>query len=512
MKIKLNSTLVAGIFFLLSNVQAETLNLSGAYKVKQNTLSVSVTNPSSHPDCSIEVYAARKKSQLKSDVSAATRLGSIRWAEGGGAILARQIEGLRVTRTISESNIYLKAVSECEGESSNSAVVALSIPRQATGIKALGAWLANLPQRVLTDGYRLEKAFTNLSFDKPVDLQSPADGLNKIYVVEQSGTIRVFDNNSAIPESSVFLDISDSISFNPDGGERGLLGLAFHPDYAENGYFYVNYTEAETGATVIARYQRNPGNPIEALTAEFRILVIDQPYSNHNGGQIAFGPDGFLYIGMGDGGSANDPQGYGQNRQELLGKMLRIDVDGTSAGKNYRIPASNPFVGSTRGFREEIFAWGLRNPWRFSFDMKTGNLWAGDVGQNTREEIDLIRLGENYGWNTMEGNLCFEPEEDCDRSGLTLPVLDYPRESGSSVTGGYVYRGSELPDLKGVYIFADFITGRIWGAERARSKYVYTQLYNSDSYISGFGQDQQKNLYILDYLNGIYKLVKVQPD
>jgi glucose/arabinose dehydrogenase len=281
----------------------------------------------------------------------------------------------------------------------------------------------------------LDVAFPNLTFNQPVGIYSPNDGTNRLFVVEQPGTIRVFNNSATATSSSVFFDISSRVVY---GGEQGLLGLAFHPNYTSNGYFYVDYVAANPLRTVISRFSVSQTNPNQAQTgSEFIILEINQPYSNHKGGQLAFGPDGYLYIGMGDGGSEGDPLGNGQNRSTLLGKILRIDVNSPSTGRNYTIPGDNPFKGNTLGYREEIYAFGFRNPWRFSFDPLTGRLWVGDVGQDREEEIDLVGKGKNYGWNIMEGTLTYAGGN---QTGLELPVWEYGHDQGNAIIGGLKLR------------------------------------------------------------------------
>jgi glucose/arabinose dehydrogenase len=352
---------------------------------------------------------------------------------------------------------------------------------------------------------QLQVAFNNLSFSRPVDLQHPGDGTDQLFVVEQAGVIKVFENNASVASAQTFLDITARV--NDTGNEEGLLGLAFHPDYKNNGFFYVNYTATSPRRTVIARYRVNAGNPNQAdPNSEFILLTFNQPFENHNGGQIAFGPDGYLYIATGDGGSGGDPQGNGQNLQTLLGKILRIDVNTTSAGRNYAIPSTNPFAGNTAGNREEIFAYGLRNPWRISFDPVTKWLWAGDVGQGRREEIDIIENGKNYGWNRMEGNLCYPSGTPCDLPGLTKPIAEYDRTLGASVTGGYVYRGNTVPELVGAYIYADYVTGRIWslrydGINPASN----VQLMDTNLNIASFGVDKNLELYICAFNGRLYR-------
>jgi glucose/arabinose dehydrogenase len=354
--------------------------------------------------------------------------------------------------------------------------------------------------------YKTVIAFPQLSFTRPVDLQSPADNTDRIFVVEQAGIISVFPNDKNTAAKKTFLDIRDNVD---DGGnEEGLLGLAFHPDYKTNGYFYVNYTAENPNRTVISRFKVSSGNADQADRAsELELLTFEQPYSNHNGGQVSFGPDGFLYIAVGDGGSGGDPQDNGENRSTLLGTILRIDVNKQENGKAYGIPSDNPFANNSNGYREEIYAYGLRNPWRFSFDAANSSMWTGDVGQNAYEEIDIIEKGGNYGWNTMEGNHCFEPKSGCDRSGLKPPIHEYGHEEGFSVTGGFVYRGPTLKDLEGKYIYADYATRRIWALDHTDlSKPVNTQLLEADFNISSFGIDQDQELYLCGFDGKIHRL------
>lgn len=346
-------------------------------------------------------------------------------------------------------------------------------------------------------------AFPNLSFDYPVDIQHAGDGTNRLFVVEQEGRILVFENDAGVGNTEIFLDISNQVLF---GGEQGLLGLAFHPNFEQNGYFYVDYTADNPRRTVISRFTADPSNPNTVdPESELIILEVDQPYGNHNGGQISFGPDGYLYIAFGDGGSGGDPQGNGQNLSTILGSIIRIDVDNTGSEMNYGIPEDNPFAGNTEGYREEIYAYGLRNPWRFSFDPETELLWAADVGQNEYEEINIIEKGNNYGWNIMEGLHCFEPSTGCDTSGLTMPVWEYDHGDGQSVTGGFVYRGSSAQEISGDYIYADFVSGRIW-AFAFFGNPANRLLFNTDLQISTFGVDQNQELYFASFSDGkIYK-------
>lgn len=352
--------------------------------------------------------------------------------------------------------------------------------------------------------YQTTEAFPNLDFTRPVDLQHAGDDSNRLFVVEQRGVISVFQNDPSTEDKTVFLDIEARV--DDRGNEEGLLGLAFHPDFETNGYFYVNYTTPDS-KTYISRFQAASGNPDQAdPESEMVILEYNQPYGNHNGGQVTFGPDGYLYIAVGDGGSGGDPEGNGQNRSTLLGTILRIDVDNQENGNNYAIPGDNPFAGNGEGYREEIFAYGLRNPWRFSFDPKNGNLWTGDVGQNAYEEIDIVENGGNYGWNIMEGNHCYNAAS-CDQSGLKMPIWEYPRDQGVSITGGFVYRGSSLSDLTGQYIYADYASGRIWALDYSNmDDPVNTELVKADFGISSFGVDSENELYICGFDGKIHRL------
>jgi glucose/arabinose dehydrogenase len=347
---------------------------------------------------------------------------------------------------------------------------------------------------------QLTDAFPSLTFQKPLHLTHSGDNTNRIFVVEQTGYIKVFPNDSNVSTSqmNIFLDISNKISSS--AGEEGLLGLAFHPNYTLNGYFYVNYTAPNPRKTVISRFSVSSSNPNKADSlSEYILLTIDQPYSNHNGGTIMFGLDGYLYIGMGDGGSGGDPQNYAQNLQSLLGKFLRIDVNITSPGKNYAIPPTNPFYNNPSAGREEIYAFGLRNPWKFSQDPVTGLIYAADVGQNMYEEINIITNGGNYGWRVMEGFNCYNPPTGCDTTGKILPIKVYDHSQGDcSVTGGNVYRGQRRPELTGAYIYADYCTGRIWMLKYANGNITADSLLiDSPYFITSFGVDQSNELYII---------------
>lgn len=356
---------------------------------------------------------------------------------------------------------------------------------------------------------QLQNAFPNLSsFTFPVYLTHAADNTNRIFVTSLFGKIYVFPNDSNVTQSQVktFLDIVNLARYD---GEMGLLGIAFHPNYATNGYFYVNYNDVNTGKTTISRFSRSAGDPDKADSlSEFKILQIYQPYDNHKGGQIFFGADGYLYIGMGDGGSQGDPSNRAQNKDTLLGKILRIDVNNTSGSLNYSIPPDNPFA--VNGGAKEIYAYGFRNPWRFSQDPVTNLIYIGDVGQNSIEEVDILQNGRNYGWRITEGTHCYNPSIGCDTAGITMPIKEYPHTGGDcSVTGGYVYRGQRRPELTGAYIYGDYCSKKI-AMFRYNSGAVTqdSSLTTAASFVLSFGTDQNNELYTLCQNGFIYRFNK----
>lgn len=342
-------------------------------------------------------------------------------------------------------------------------------------------------------------------FNSPVHITHAHDDSGRLFIVEQPGIVRIVKNGVLLP--APFLDIHDRVSCC---GEQGLLSLAFPPDFPGKGYLYVNYTDG-SGDTIVARMRVRPDNLNQVDPASEQVVLrVAQPYGNHNGGQIAFSPrDGYLYIGMGDGGDAGDPHNYGQSPATLLGKMLRIDVE--SGVEPYAIPATNPFT-ATADYRGEIWALGLRNPWRFAFDRLSGDLFVGDVGQYAWEEINYQPAGspggENYGWRLTEGNHCFQPP-NCDPAGLTGPVAEYDHSLGCAVTGGHVYGGDHYQRMRGVYFYADYCSGRIWGLRRQSGAWSNQVLLDAPFPISAFGEDQAGELYVADYRNGIvYELTE----
>jgi glucose/arabinose dehydrogenase len=356
-------------------------------------------------------------------------------------------------------------------------------------------------------------------FDHPVLVTNAHDGTKRLFVVEQAGAIKVITNNTVL--STPFLDLRGAIT---SGGERGLLGLAFHPRFATNHFVYVNFTD-RNGNTAISRYTVGSNPNVLNRSSGIRILTIPQPYANHNGGNLAFGRDGYLYIGMGDGGGAGDPGNRAQSLSSLLGKMLRIDVDHPAAGRRYSSPSSNPYVGRTG--LDEIWSIGLRNPWRWSFDRSTGALWIGDVGQDRWEEIDRslpqgsVPAGRaaNYGWPVLEGRACYRPATGCSTSGKQAPLVVYGHSattaSNCSVTGGFVYRGAAYPVLTGVYLFGDYCSGRIWGVSSlAGSPAPPTELRNPTASprltISSFGENERGELYVCDLGGGrVFRITAV---
>ena len=381
----------------------------------------------------------------------------------------------------------------------------------------------NLSSVLIADGYK-----------KPVFITSYPNNAKLLYIVEQAGLIKLINDGKKL--SRPFFDINKRV-VNPNrpGDERGLLGFAFHPNHTNNGKFYINYMDND-GNTIVSEFSTN--SELRANHKSERIILkLKQPYGNHNGGDIQFGPDGYLYISIGDGGKAGDPLNAGQDLSSLFGKIIRIDIE----QKPYGIPKSNPFFGQ-KGKREEIWAWGLRNVWRFSFDKQTGDKYLADVGQNKWEEVNFepasSKGGLNYGWRIMEANHCYDPKENCPTEGLIKPIIEYPNDAnhpafafriieelsfsetdveGCSVTGGYVYRGQKIKSMQGQYIFGDYCSGNIWTLKVVNGKAINFKNRTEEinigggeftTYISSFGQDSDGEIYIIDYNGGIYKLIE----
>ncbi len=367
-------------------------------------------------------------------------------------------------------------------------------------------WLASGSRAGAVDGSAIAYQPVVAGIPMPTCIANAGDGSGRLFLCEQGGRIRILAGGTLL--AAPFLDISSRVSCCD---ERGLLSVAFPPDYAEKGHFYVDYTDAN-GDTVVARFRASADPDAADAASEETVIRIAQPYANHNGGQLAFGPDGYLYIGMGDGGSGGDPGNRAQNPAVLLGKLLRLDVE--SGASPYAIPPGNPFR-NRAGYRPEIWALGLRNPWRFSFDRGTGDLWIGDVGQDLWEEIDRQRAssggGENYGWRIMEGYHCFDASS-CNQAGLVQPVAEYGHGQECSVTGGYVYRGSAFPRLLGAYFYGDYCSGRVWTLRRDGASWLSTPAPPTPYAISTFGEDEAGDLYLGDYDGGgVFRIVDTAP-
>ena len=356
----------------------------------------------------------------------------------------------------------------------------------------------------------VERAFPELSFERPIVVTHANDGSDRVFVAEQEGIIKVFPNDQDIEEADVFLDIEDQVVYRDSKNEEGLLGFAFHPKYKTNGHFFVYYTTADADLTsVVTRFTVSKDDPGKAdPKSEVELLRVKQPYWNHNGGTLAFGPDGMLYVALGDGGNGGDPHRNGQNLTTLLGSILRIDVDHQDDGKNYAIPKDNPFVGKTIvsgrakdkevAVAPEIYAYGFRNVWRLSFDQKTGSLWAADVGQGLWEEINIVQSGGNYGWNMREAQHWFRPDGNDTQEGLIDPIWEYHHDIGKSITGGSVYRGRRVPELVGKYVYADYVSGLLWALDyNAASGSVQGNysITGKNQPIMSFGEDQSGEIY-----------------
>ncbi len=381
----------------------------------------------------------------------------------------------------------------------------------ATGYQIDRLLIATLTWLALTGAARaqFDLALETIAggFTQPLFVTHAGDGSGRRFVVEKGGTIRIVEA-SGLVRPDPFLTRSVAA-----GGEGGLLGLAFHPAYPANGLFFINYTIMLNGQLTTRLSRLRVGDQPDRADAASEVVLIElaQPYDNHNAGMLAFGPDGYLYMATGDGGGTGDPLGNAQNRATLHGNILRMDVDQAAGGLQYSIPPGNPFAGNAQGWREEIFAWGFRNPWRFSFDRQWGVLLAADVGQSSWEEVNIVQPGGNYGWNRMEGAHCYPPGSSCDPTGLILPLHEYPRANGNiSVTGGYVYRGRKYPRMNGHYFFGDFGSGRIWSLAPtgpAQWSGQSTQRLDTPGRFSSFGEDEAGEIYVCDYSGGaIYRL------
>jgi glucose/arabinose dehydrogenase len=415
------------------------------------------------------------------------------WSTGDVSVLGRESHApTPIGKFESAADIYLDEVNE-----------RLLVPDMKAGtLSAIGlSGLAAVQVDESPLDVHIERAFPNLEFDRPLVLTHAGDGSNRVFVASELGKVFVFPNDQDVTEAAEFLDIQSRVRYNDRENEEGFLGLAFHPKYKTNGELYVYYTTTATPHTsVISRFHRSKDNPNRAdATSEEEILRIPQPFWNHNGGTIVFGPDGYLYVGLGDGGFRDDPQRNGQNLGTLLGSILRIDVDHKEGKKAYSIPKDNPFV-DRKDARGEIWAYGVRNIWRMSFDRETGVFWAADVGQDIWEEIDLIERGGNYGWNLREGKHKFGPRGSEARSDLIEPIYEYHHDVGKSITGGHVYRGKRVPELGGAYLYADYITGKVYALRYDFSKRQVTAnqpIAGNVLPVFSFGEDEPGDVYYM---------------
>lgn len=360
---------------------------------------------------------------------------------------------------------------------------------------------------------RTERVFDDLDLRRPVFMTHAGDGSQRIFVVTQQGVISSFKkgkDGKSVQDLKTFLDIEDKVVYADNKNEEGLLGLAFHPKFKDNGYFYVYYTtKAAPQTSVISRFTADKSGVADPAS-ELEIMQIGQPFWNHNGGTILFGPDGYLYVGLGDGGLFNDPEGNGQNVQTLLGSILRIDVDQKQNGMNYGIPSDNPFVGQERYARPEVYAWGFRNIWRMSFDRQDGTLWAADVGQDIWEEINIVHKGKNYGWDLREAKHKFGPVGADAREDLVDPIWEYHHDVGKSITGGYVYRGKSVPALQGYYLYGDYVSGQFWALKYDASAGKVTEnrsITSENIPVMTYGEDESGEVYFSDPSGRIFRFV-----
>ena len=428
---------------------------------------------------------------------------------GPGSVDFTRPDAEDTSASFSEIGSYVLDLTVNTGSDSASDTVDITVNLKAAGVSGMASRPVNSTQCIapatppVATRIQLENPFPNLpGLTSPLAMVMAPGDSSYWYVLQQTGQVVRFVNSFGVSSVSTFIDIDDGRLVY--GGEMGLLGMAFHPDFASNGYVYLSYTSNIGGrVSRISRFSLDATGQALNPASEQIILSVAQPYTNHNGGQIAFGPDNYLYIGLGDGGSGGDPHGHGQNTNTLLGSMLRIDVGDGSSG-SYTIPADNPFISA--GGRAEIFAYGLRNPWRWSFDRLSGELWLGDVGQNTYEEIDIISKGGNFGWNIMEGAHCYNAAS-CNQTGLILPVAEYDHSQGFAVTGGYVYRGTDITFLQGQYLYADYSTGRIWALQQTGpTQYTSTELLDTALNIASFAEDHDGELYVINLGGSIHRI------
>lgn len=429
------------------------------------------------------------------------------WSTGQVSVLP---VGAKATKLI--ANQFVSAADMCIDPNSGR----LLVPDMKAGTVTPIATASNNPTNVDETPLevRIEQVFTELQFDRPIVLTHANDGSDRVFIGTQRGQIFVVPNDPSVTEAKLFLDLREKIAPYEKGNEEGFLGFAFHPKFKQNGQFFIYYTAADMNPrrSVVSRFTVDPNNPNAGVaTSEQVVIEIPQPYSNHNGGTIAFGPDGYLYIGLGDGGSGGDPHGNGQKMDTVLGKILRIDVDHKSGQLGYAIPKDNPFVGQ-QGAAPEIWAVGVRNIWRLSFDRQTGDLWAGEVGQNIWEEVNLITRGGNYGWKPRESMHKFSANGSEPKPEYIEPVWEYHHEIGKSITGGNVYRGKKVPELAGYYLYADYVTGRLWGLKydvAAKKVLANKPIAGNIAPVLSFGEDQNGEIYYLTVNGGIFRFTSI---
>ena len=457
-------------------------------------------------NCSYTVYAARKRRRITGNnpnLNTAILIDQV-IPKTGATFLITDLQRLR-RRDTTRRRFHFRALEDCGGSLLFSTIRRRLFPTRESNSLTNRAWREQLKEELPFSHLTVRNAFPNINLTQITDIRHANDGSDRLFLVQQTGIISVITNDSNTSTIDTFLDITDLTTAS---GERGLYSIAFHPNFANNNYIYVHYTGINSGDTTVSRFTVDASNPnsVDPSTA-LTIFSAPQPFPIHNGGSILFGPDNFLYIMYGDGGEQGDPNSLAQNRSNPYGSILRLDINNPSNGENYGIPSSNPYAGNTSGFLEEIYAYGLRNPWRASFDRFSGELWIGDVGFRTFEEINRVNLGDNLGWPILEGESCRTP--GCDTNGLTLPLHAYGRRLGASVTGGYVYRGSVTPSLFGSYIFGDFTAGNLFlYKEESINASPFRRFISTESFISTFGEDEAGELYFADYGGGsIFQII-----
>lgn len=495
-----------GISLLLVGTLAAPASAQGSSVTLDTTIDgtsflATITSTTTTEDCAVDLYGAPTTEALSVLPGSAKLIASTELIDGTIQIPARKLLPLRVKKAGNTASVFFRTRATCGGVTQDSNVTSiLLLTSRRKGVPGAAGWLRHLNKQVVANSFKLVDATPGFNFDRPVDIQYPRDGTNRLFVVEQSGKIYLVKTGKSATKT-LFLDIGAKIKL---GGNLGLLSMAFHPKFSQNGQFFVHYSNAGDGNTVIARYSLKSGSKSVAdTTSEKRILeIVQSPTADHVGGQITFGDDGFLYIALGDGGSGAMPVDTSRKLTNLYGKVLRIDVDSPSGGREYGIPSNNPFG-------DEIWAYGLRNPFKISFDRTTGRLWAGDVGQDGAEEVDIIESGKHYGWNTLEGTLCYSPPTGCDATGTEAPVTQYSHLVGLSITGGYVYRGSKIKPLQGFYLYGDFINGKLFGLSYGDGPKVVTLLANTEEFFSTFGLDRNNELYVAGYTTGkVFRFTK----